>query len=368
MKVKKIKSSNIFWKLCYSLLCCALGWYLHGKFSPAYVPAGNDEIPQVLVSSLKTTDISARKKYIAQVEAINSVDIVPQVSGYLEEILFKDGAFVNKDDNIFIIEQRRYKADLKSAQVSVKQLRNEYRRIKSLHEKKYMSDRELDLAESNLLQAEAALDQAILNLEHTEIKSPISGYIGKALVSKGNLVSSSTEKLARIVQTSPIRIAFSVTDKERTEFMQKARNSKNVGIDIVLPNGKTETASIESLFFDNEVNADTATIPVYIDSENGENLLVPGNYVDIYFRFGSSEPVLLVPQMALSSDVNGTYVMVAEADGTIRRQYIELGNVIDDMQIVVSGLDGNEKVVVQGLQKVHDGGKARITEITAKSE
>lgn len=95
---------------------------------------------------------------------------------------------------------------------------------------------------------------------------------------------------------------------------------------------------------------------------------MPGNYVDIYFRFGSSEPVLLVPQMALSSDVNGTYVMVAEADGTIRRQYIELGNVIDDMQIVVSGLDGNEKVVVQGLQKVHDGGKARITEITAKSE
>lgn len=364
MKVKKIKNRNIFWRLGYSLLCCALGWYLHGKFAPAYVPMNNNEIPHVLVSGLKTSDISAKKKYIAQVEAINSVDIVPQVSGYLEEILFKDGAYVNQNDNIFIIEQRRYKADLKSAEAAVKQLKNEYNRIKSLHKNKYMSDRDLDVAESNLLQAEAALDQAKLNLEHTEIKSPISGYIGKALVTKGNLVSSSTQKLARIVQTSPIRIAFSVSDKERSAFMQKAKESKNIGIDIVLPNGKTETASIDSLFFDNEVNATTATIPVYIDSENKDNLLVPGNYVDIYFRFGGSKEALLVPQMALSADVNGTYVMIAE-NNKIRQQYLELGDVIDDMQIVLSGLSGDEKVVIQGLQKIRNGSEVSVTDISA---
>ncbi|MBP3546963.1 MAG: efflux RND transporter periplasmic adaptor subunit [Alphaproteobacteria bacterium] len=364
MKVKKIKNRNIFWRLGYSLLCCALGWYLHGKFTPAYVPMNNNEIPHVLVSGLKTSDISAKKKYIAQVEAINSVDIVPQVSGYLEEILFKDGAYVNQNDNIFIIEQRRYKADLKSAEAAVKQLKNEYNRIKSLHKNKYMSDRDLDVAESNLLQAEAALDQAKLNLEHTEIKSPISGYIGKALVTKGNLVSSSTQKLARIVQTSPIRIAFSVSDKERSAFMQKAKESKNIGVDIVLPNGKTETASIDSLFFDNEVNATTATIPVYIDSENKDNLLVPGNYVDIYFRFGGSKEALLVPQMALSADVNGTYVMIAE-NNKIRQQYLELGDVIDDMQIVLSGLSGDEKVVIQGLQKIRNGSEVSVTDISA---
>lgn len=324
----------------------------------------NNEIPHVLVSGLKTSDISAKKKYIAQVEAINSVDIVPQVSGYLEEILFKDGAYVNQNDNIFIIEQRRYKADLKSAEAAVKQLKNEYNRIKSLHKNKYMSDRDLDVAESNLLQAEAALDQAKLNLEHTEIKSPISGYIGKALVTKGNLVSSSTQKLARIVQTSPIRIAFSVSDKERSAFMQKAKESKNIGVDIVLPNGKTETASIDSLFFDNEVNATTATIPVYIDSENKDNLLVPGNYVDIYFRFGGSKEALLVPQMALSADVNGTYVMIAE-NNKIRQQYLELGDVIDDMQIVLSGLSGDEKVVIQGLQKIRNGSEVSVTDISA---
>ncbi|MBR1648378.1 MAG: efflux RND transporter periplasmic adaptor subunit [Alphaproteobacteria bacterium] len=364
MKVKKIKSSNILGKVIYSLVCCAFGWYLHSKFTPSFASDFGNEMPQVLVTSLKTTDIAAKKKYIAQVEAINSVDIMPQVSGYLEEILFKDGAFVNKDDNIFIIEQRRYRADLKSAEALVKQLQNEYYRVKSLHEKKYVSDRELDLAESNLSQAEAALDQARLNLEHTEIKSPISGIIGKALVTKGNLVGSNTQKLARIVQTSPIRIAFSVSDKERTEFMQQARDSNNTKVDIVLPNGEIESANAQSLFFDNEVNPDTATIPVYIDSENKDNLLVPGNYVDIYFSFGSPNPVLLVPQMALSSDVSGTYVMVASDDGTITRQYLELGDVIDDMQVVKSGLNGDEKVVIQGLQKVSNGMKAGITDVS----
>lgn len=368
MKVKKIKSSNIFWKLGYSLFCCWLGWYLHGKFAPAYMPQTGTDTPHVLIDGLKKSDISARKKYIAQVEAINSVDIVPQVSGYLEEILFDDGAFVNKGDSIFIIEQRKYKADLKSAQAAVKQLQNEYTRITSLHRSKYVSDKERDIAESNLLQAEAALDLAALNLEHTEIKSPISGYIGKALVTEGNLVSPNTPKLARVVQTQPIRIAFSVSDKERSVFMQKAKEAKGVYVDIVLPNGKIDTTMAKNLFFDNEVNPDTATIPVYVESDNRENLLVPGNYVDIYFRFDNGQQALLVPQVALSADVNGSYVMVVDADGSVSQKYIELGDVIDDMQVVKSGLQGDEKVVVQGLQKVRVGTKVNVTDISVKQE
>lgn len=368
MKVKKIKSANIFWKLGYSLFCCWLGWYLHGKFAPAYLPQTGTDIPHVLVDGLKKSDISARKKYIAQVEAINSVDIVPQVSGYLEEILFDDGAFVNKGDNIFIIEQRKYKADLKSAQAAVKQLQNEYKRISSLHRSKYVSDKERDIAESNLLQAEAALDLAALNLEHTEIKSPISGYIGKALVTEGNLVSPSTPKLARVIQTQPIRIAFSVSDKERSVFMQKAKEAKGVYVDIVLPNGKIDTMAAKNLFFDNEVNPDTATIPVYVESDNNENLLVPGNYVDIYFRFDNGKQALLVPQVALSADVNGSYVMAVGANGVVSQKYIELGDVVDDMQVVKSGLQGDEKVVVQGLQKVRSGTKVSVTDISVKQE
>lgn len=364
MKVKRYKSSDVLLRLAYTFACCWLGWYLHGKFSPAYIPQTDNEPPHVLVCGLTESDVTPKKKYIAQVEAINSVDIVPQVSGYLEKILFEEGAFVRQGDNIFLIEQRKYKADLKSAQAAVKQLTNEYKRIFSLHESKFVSDKERDIAESNLLQAEAALDLAELNLDYTEIKSPISGFIGKALVTEGNLVTPSTPKLARVVQTQPIRIAFSVSDKERSVFMQKAKEAKDVYVDIVLPNGEIDSAPAQNLFFDNEVNPETATIPVYIDSENKDNLLVPGNYVDIYFRFDEGKKSLLVPQTALSADINGSYVMTVDKDGTVAQKYIELGDIVDDMQIVQAGLNGDEKVIVQGLQKVRAGSKVIATDVS----
>ena len=364
MYVKKIKTLSIWYKVLYSVLCVALGWYLHSKFTPdmgAFMH--NNETPHVLVKGLQKADVSHKKKYIALVEAINSVDIVPQVSGYLEEILFEDGAFVNKGDDIFLIEQRKYKADLKAAQAAVKQLTSDYKRISLLHKKKFVSDKELDIAESSLEQAEAALDLAKLNMEYTQIKSPISGFIGKAFITKGNLVSPNALKLARVVQMQPIRVVFSVTDKERSKFMQQANDAKDVFVDVIMPNGKIETVNVKNLFFGNEVNPQTATIPVYIDLENEQNLLVPGNYVDINIRFNNGENKVLVPQVALSADVNGTYVMIVNNDKIVEQRYLKLGDVIEDKQVVLNGLDGSEKVIVQGLQKVRAGIKVNPTEV-----
>lgn len=367
MIVNRIKNRNIISRLIYSLFCMWLGWYLHEKMTPDYANMMPDNTPpHVLVKGLKKADVSNKKKYIAQAEAIESVDIVPQVSGYLEEILFDDGAFVNQGDKIFIIEQRRYKADLQAAQAAVKELRNNYKRITSLHKNKFVSDKELDAAESSLHKAEAALDLAQLNLEHTEIKSPISGHIGKALVTVGNLVSPETPKLVRIVQTKPIRIAFSVTDKERSEFMKKSANMDELLVDIAMPNGEIETIKANNLFFGNEVNPDTATVPVYVDLPNEDNLLVPGNYVDIFPRFSKRKDAILVPQMALSEDVNGSYVWIVKADGMVEQKYITLGEVNEDMQVVESGLEGNEKVIVQGLQKVRNGMRVVATDTESK--
>lgn len=318
--------------------------------------------PQVLVKGLQRRDVSHNKKYIASVEAINSVDIIPQVSGYLEEVLFDDGAFVNQGDKIFVIEQRRYQADLQAAEASVKELRNNYHRIASLHKNKFAAAKELDAAESALHQAEAALDLAKLNLEHSEIKAPISGFIGKALVTQGNLVSPKTPKLARIVQTQPIRVVFSVSDKEHSEFMQKMSEMNDVWVDIAMPNGETQTIKADNLFFGNEINPETATLPVYVDLPNKDNTLVPGNYVDIYPKFVARKDALLVPQTALSEDVNGSYVMAVGNDNIIEQKYIKLGDAVDDMQVVESGLNGDEKVIVQGLQKVRTGIKVNVTD------
>lgn len=361
MKVKKIKSRKIYLNTAYAVALIMFGWYLHASLSPR---SGNwvQEVPSVQVQRLKQQDVSAKKKYIAQVEPINSVDIVPQVSGYIEQILFQNGAEVKKGDVLFVIEQRRYIDNLKAAQATTKQLEADYKRLMSLHHKKFISDKELEVAESNLKNAEAAEDLAKLNLEYTEVKSPIDGVIGKALVTVGNLVSSNTQKLARVVQERPIRIVFSVTDKERSVFMNKLEEAQDVFVDIVLPNGSIKTEEAKNLFFSNEVNPDTATIPVYLDAENKDNLLVSGNYVDIYMRFTSRKMALLVPQMALSEDANGTYVMTIAQDGDkyiAKQKYLALGDVIDDQQVVLSGLDADDKVIVQGLQKVRDNGEVK---------
>ena len=180
------------------------------------------------------------------------------------------------------------------------------------------------------------------------------------MVTEGNLVSPNAQKLARIVQTDPIRIAFSVTDKERANFLKKAKEDK-VFADIRLPDGNIKSVSASKMFSDNEVNPDTATIPVYIDLENADMQLIPGNYVDIYIRFGEKNESLLVPQVALSADVNGTYVMTVNKENIAEQKYIKLGDVVEDNQVVLSGLNESDRVIVQGLQRVKNGSKVNPT-------
>ncbi len=361
MKVKKIKSSKILSKVAYGCIFCALGWYLHGRMMPMQSGGNIQGTPHVLIQSLQEKNVTKQKKYIAQIEAVNSVDIIPQVSGYLEEILFKDGAYVNEGDKIFVIEQRKYKADLKAAEARLWQLQKEFERMEKLHKSGDVTDKQFDAAKSALAQAEADLDRAKLDLEHSEIKSPISGHIGKALVTKGNLVSPNTQKLARIVQMNPIRIAFSVTDKERFHFLEKINTSKDIYVDIVMPNGAIKTVDAKKFFSGNEINSQTATIPIYVDIENSDNMLVPGNYVDIYVRFNMGVNSLLVPQVALSADVHGTYVMVVDKDNIVHQKYVTLGDVFEDKQVVLSGLNPTDNVIIQGLQKVSSGIKVNST-------
>ena len=363
MKVIKIKSRKIYLNALYAICLILFGYYLNNRLSPktqGYVQT----TPSVQVRELRKQDVSVKKKFIAQVEAINSVDVIPQVSGYIEEIKFENGAEVKEGDVLFVIEKRRYIDNLKAAAATTKQYAADYNRMLSLHEKKFISDKDLETSESNLKNAEAAEDLAKMDLDYTEVKSPINGTIGKALVTVGNLVSMNTQKLARIVQTDPIRIVYSVSDKQRLEFREKMNEDVELYVDIVMSDGKVYSQPANNIFVGNEVNATTATIPVYVDVDNKDGALVPGNYFDIYMRATMPQMVLTVPQTALAEDVHGTYVMTVKKveDGkkyVAEQKYIKLGDVIDDRQVVLSGLDENDFVVVEGIQKVRNGGEVK---------
>lgn len=380
MRVGKVKNRVIIRQVIILVLCVALGWYLKSKLTPQMPMmggAGGD--PYVLVQKVEQRNISPKKSYIGHVEAIKSVNLKPQISGYVEKVLFQEGSLVNEGDILFVIEQKRYlstvelrQAELDSAKANLVKTQRDFKRQSSLSKQNYASKATLDTSESNFLQAKAAVAQAEANLElakidldYTEIKAPITGYIGKALVTEGNYVNSTSQNLARIVQFNPVRVAFSVSDKDFLNMREQkmAQGIASIKTELVLPNGRVLINHLKSRFNDNEVNTDTATIAVYAEYNNEDGLLIPGNYVDI--RVGNKEDKLafLIPQAAIAQDEHGNYVMVVGEDEIAEERRVVLGDTLEDKQVVLDGLTTEDRIVIQGLQKIRNGQKVKAGEV-----
>lgn len=386
MRVGKIKNRVIIRQVLILILCGAIGWYLKGKMTPTTPNAammGGGE-PFVLVQKIEANNISPQKNFIGHVEPIKSVDLKPQVTGYIEKVLFKEGSLVNEGDILVVIEQQKYianvelrEAELAAAKANLVKMERDYKRQVSLSKQNIASKATFDNAESNYLQAQASVKQAEANLElakidldYTEIKAPFTGYIGKALVTEGNYVSSNSVSLARIVQVNPIRVAFSMTDKDflniKTEF--QGEKESNIRTQLILPNGSVMQNHFKSRFTDNEVNTETATIAVYAEFNNDEGFLVPGNYVKVLIGTKDDVTAPLVPQAAVAQDENGNYVMVVGEDSIVTQRRVTLGDVVGEKQVVLDGLAPEEQVVIQGLQKIRDGQKVRAALISAEPE
>ncbi len=377
MKVGKMSNRKILRQVIVLCSGVAVGWFLNTKLNPHMTMpmSGSGSMPFVLVEEAQLQDITPSKKFIGHVEAINEVNIQPQVSGYLEKVLFNEGSAVNKGDILFVIEQQKYiatvdlrKAELDKAKASFTQLEKEYKRQKSLNQQKFASESKLDEAYSNMLQAQASVKQAEANyelakidLEHTEIRSPINGYIGKAMITAGNYVSTSSGTLANIVQTDPVRIVFSVTDKEMPDLKQTYdQEGSETYSKIILANNKVIKKPLLSRFNDNSINTGTATMSIYSEFENKDGTLIPGGYVDIMIGSGPEKNAVTVSQAALAQDEHGSYVMIVNQNNVVEQRRIVLGSISNDRQIVTSGLKAGEKVIIQGLQKVANGKKVRI--------
>ncbi len=360
----------------------AIGFFVKGKFfsNASQMGFGGAGQASVLVKTLEKKPVALGKNFIARVEAINASDVVPQVSGYIDQVLFADGSFVQEGDVLFVIDQKRYKAAVSSAEAnldkakaSLKQIQSDYNRELALYNDHMLSKADLELAESNLANAkanvkaaQAALDLAKLDLEYTEVKSPITGYIGKALMTKGNLATAGASRLARVVQMDPIRVVFSITDKERLSGMDQVTNpNMRPDIQVSLPNGQTIEMPDASLFADNEINAQTATMAVYAQTDNKENKLIPGNYVNVTVSMDKFRPVLLIPQTSVSQDATGQYVMTVNNEGVIVQKYITVGDVVGTQYVVISGLNEGDRVVTIGQQKLQNGQQVNVSETSA---
>ncbi len=332
--------------------------------NPMAAMMGGGGAPGVNVISAEKSFIDIPLEYIGYVEAMETVDIMPQVSGYLESVNFEEGTKVTKGQVLFKVEKQQYeamvelrKAELSQAEASLSQAEKLLKRLKSA-DPKSISQLDLDNAVSGvesgkaLVQASKAnITLAEIDLNRTEIVSPIDGYIGKALITEGNYVSSASGTLARVVKTDPVRVVFSLNDDEYHDILNKFKEGR-LNVSIILPDGTELSQGSGFDFEDNQIDKKTATIAIRAKFDNKARRLVPGAYVNVRITDNDRPEGIVIPHTAIMSADKGSLVYVVDAESKAQIRPIVTGRETQSGIVVESGLAIGDKIIVQGLQKV----------------
>ncbi len=337
----------------------------------AAVAQGASSPPAVSVSPATIRQVTETGDLIGRVTAINKVDIVARLPGFIEERYFTEGQQVKAGDLLFRIEQATYKAAVdqqranlakaKAAEVNaVLQLQ---RGRELLHNQNIpqatVDQRAADeaAAQANVLQAEALLQQAEINLGYTEIRSPIDGRIGLAIFTVGNLVDPSSGKLATIVSQDPIYVVFQSSERDILEYKRRIAEYKDghVTVHIKLPNGNAYPHPGLTNLLDIQVDATTDTVLVRAQVPNPEGLLIPGGIVGVTVERGAPRSAVVVPQSAVLLDQAGRYVLVVDETKKVELRRVTTGVEQGRDVVVTNGLKQGELVIVEGIQKVRPG-------------
>lgn len=330
--------------------------------------------PAVTVAPVLVKNVAPSSSFIGRVTAIQTVQVVPRVTAFIEDVPVKQGSDVKAGEILFQLQKSQYQAALQSAQAQLAsakaalvQAQIAYTRAARLRQQGVEAQSTLDQAtatrdqdQAAVLNAQAGVTQAALNLSYCTITSPIDGRIGAVTLTKGNLVTPSTPALATINQLDPIRVVFSVSDRTVVGTMQKTGNSPakvaaGLVVNLTLPDGSQYKQTGRIAFLSNEVDPATGTVSVYADFPNPDRLLLPGAFVNVQVRRATPEQRPLVPVAALQTDQNGSYVLLVGPDNKVKQQPVSLGRQIAQNYVVSKGLSGGERVIVAGVQKVRPG-------------
>lgn len=330
--------------------------------------------PSVIVAPVVKKEITDTVEYIGQTIAVNQVSVRARVSGYIDQRLFREGEDIDKGEPLMVIDQAPFKAEvnranaaLAQAEANLERARKDLVRYSGLVTEGAASQQQVDRTQSEVLQGEAAilarkaeLEQAQLNLGYTDIAAPISGRIGRAEVTEGNLVGPESGELAYLVQLDPIYVNFSVTEKDLINVKQFTIKEE---IDIRekfipslrLPNGDMYEIKGEIDFIDNAVDPTTGTVTARCVFDNPDKLILPGQFVTIVLERDAPVNELVVPQVAVLEDQVGRYVLIADNENKVEQRRITTGTRYGHDWVVKEGVAENDRVLVYGLQKVQPG-------------
>ncbi|MEP1930448.1 MAG: efflux RND transporter periplasmic adaptor subunit [Roseibium sp.] len=332
--------------------------------------------PSVTVAKIASQEIRQSARFVGQVAAVDQVNLIARVSGFLEEKTVPDGTVVKKDELLFKIEKAEYEAELAKAKADVASANADAalkaadeKRDKDLLEKGHVSEAayestlaQMQQADASVDAAKSALQTAELNLSYTDVSAPFAGQIGKTTYSVGEVVGPSTEPLVKLIQLAPVYVNFSVSEAQYLNAVKlhgispvdiSPENSPN--IKLTLPNGQPYEEVGKIVYIDNAVDSSTGTISFRAKFENKDTRLLAGTYVTVILEAPKSETGLVVPQAAIQRDQQGSFALAITADKKVEQRYVELGQQIETNFVVTKGLKEGEEVIVEGLQKVRPG-------------
>ncbi len=375
------------------LLCVGfafyVGWlchtiYMNGQDKDAKAKAAAEQAaamaarPVTVESAIVKMDVlNPPQHFMGHVEPIEATNLRAQIDGTIQEVAFKEGSMVKAGDVLFLIDPQVYearvaqaKAALAKAKAASENADRYYARIVKV-DKRSVTEAEIDAAYATMLEARAAIAQceadlaaAEINLGYTRITAPISGRIGKSEVKKGDYVAPSMGSLARIVQVDPVRVVFSVPDKEYLRGVRAAQAAGGsikdaIFAQIKLADGTLYAHNGQPDFTSNEINADTASLPVRYSFANPDQLLLANAYVTVLLSDANPKQTMTVPSTAVLANAAGDYVYVVKNNKAERRNVV-LGATVKGTTEVISGLEVGEEVVTEGSVNVSQGSNLRV--------
>lgn len=331
--------------------------------------------PSVGVVEVIAKEVSLWDEFSARIAAVESVDLRPRVSGYIESLNFAEGSEVNKGDVLFTIDDRNYRAELARANAELTRTRtqaaltqSEARRAERLVQSNAISVEAweqrraaAEQGQSAVQAAQAAVDQARLNLEWTRVRAPISGRAGRALVTAGNLVTAGdmASVLTTLVSQDKAYVYFDVDEPTFRRYDEMARSGQHASRDasalpvrvaLVGENGFPHEGRVD--FTDNQMARSTGTITMRAVLDNAERRFRPGLFARVRLLGSMPFTAILVDDRAILTDQDRKFVYVVDQDAKARRRDVQLGRTSEGLRVVQRGLQAGERVIVNGTQKI----------------
>jgi RND family efflux transporter MFP subunit len=354
--------------------------------NPQVQPQAAPPPPAVTVGTPIQRTITDFDEYVGRFVAIDSVEVRARVSGYLDKIHFKDGQMVKEGDLLFTIDKRPFQTALDQAKATLQRARAELafaegdlNRAAQLVRDKTITQQAFDqrtqvkrVAEANAAAQEAAVRQAELDLEFTDLRAQVSGRIGDRRVSVGNLVTGgtagTTTLLATIVSTDPIRFEFTFDEASYLRYERLATDGNvNARRDAIAARGGSTLVRLRLIdekdfnhvgrmdFIDNVIDRSTGTIRGRAVFANAADIFTPGMFGRVQVPGSAPYTALLIPDSAIGSEQARKFVYVVRPDDTVAQKYVQLGQLSDGDRVIKSGLEPTDRVIIEGLMRARPG-------------